>query len=71
MDVALPKGEPYRCLRLRLRLRLRLLPRCLEIVGERRHPPLAVLLDSVFVATAPPAFVRRERLVSLPLRSGL
>jgi hypothetical protein len=64
MDVALPKGEPYR------RLRLRLLPRHLEIVGERRHPPLAVLLDSVFVATAPPAFVRRERLVSLPLRSG-
>jgi hypothetical protein len=64
MDVALPKGEPYR------RLRLRLSPRRLEILGQRRHPPLADLLDAAFDADAPPVFVRRERLFSLPLRSG-
>jgi len=64
MEVVLAKGQPYR------RLRLRLHPRGLSVVGERRHPPLAELLDAAFDPDARPVFVRRETLVSLPLRGG-
>jgi len=64
MEIVLAKGQPYR------RLRLRLHPRGLSVVGERRHPPLADLLDAAFGPDVPPVFVRRETLVSLPLRGG-
>lgn len=64
MDVRLPKGLPYRWLRLRLS------PRRLAVEGDRTHPPLADLLDAAFDPSARPAVARRETLLSLPLRGG-